>query len=78
MEIAEARLDGRRPTEPAFVLAGADADLTKLKAMVRERRAPKRTYTVVMTPVVGAHGGPGTLGMALYAEDGMKPERITS
>jgi DegV family protein with EDD domain len=69
VEIAEERLAGRRPKELAFIHAEADADLARLEAMVQERLKPERTYTVVMTPVVGTHGGPGTLGMAFYAED---------
>lgn len=69
IEIVEERLNGRQPKELGYVHAEADADLVKLRAMVDERWTPEATYTVVMTPVVGTHGGPGTLGIAFYAED---------
>jgi len=69
IEIVEERLNGRQPKELGYVHAEADADLVRLRAMVDERWTPEATYTVVMTPVVGTHGGPGTLGIAFYAED---------
>ncbi len=68
IEIAENWLDGARPRELALIQAEAEADLAKFGAMVRERLNPERVYTVTLSPVVGTHGGPGTLGMAFYAE----------
>ena len=70
IEIAEERLVGRRPTELALIHAEAEADLPMFEEMVRGRLNPKRLYTVTLSPVVGTHGGPGTLGVAFYAAEG--------
>jgi len=69
IELAEERLDGRRPKEAAIIQAEAHADLGKFKEMVRERLNPERLYTVTLSPVLGTHGGPGTLGIAFCTED---------
>jgi len=70
IELAEERLEGRRPKEAAIMQAEAHADLDKFRDMVRGRLNPERLYTVTLSPVLGTHGGPGTLGIAFYAEDG--------
>ena len=69
IELAEERLDGRRPKEAAIIQAEAHADLGKFKEMVRERLNPERLHTVTLSPVLGTHGGPGTLGIAFCAAD---------
>lgn len=67
VEIAEERLDGQNPTELAIIQAEAEDDLPDFKEMIRERLKPEQLYTVTLSPVVGTHGGPGTLGMAFTA-----------
>ncbi|MCJ7551373.1 MAG: DegV family protein [Anaerolineae bacterium] len=69
IEIAEERLEGRRPKEAGIIQADAHADLEKFKEMVRERLNPERLHTVTLSPAVGTHGGPGTLGIAFCTED---------
>lgn len=69
IEIAEERLEGRRPKEAAIIQADAHADLEKFEEMVRERLNPERLHTVTLSPAVGTHGGPGTLGIAFCTED---------
>ncbi len=69
IEIAESRLGGQRPTELAIMQAEADGDLPQFTEMVEQRLRPKRLYSRVLSPVVGTHGGPGTLGFAFYAGD---------
>ncbi len=71
IEIAEERLSGERPTELAIVHAEAEADLPTFTEMVIERLKPEQIYTRVLTPVVGTHGGPGTLGVTFYTADGV-------
>jgi len=68
VEIAEARLQGRQPAALAMIHAEADGELPEFTEMVVERLRPKTLYTRALTPVVGTHGGPGTLGIALYTE----------
>ena len=69
IEIAEDRLGGQRPTELAIMQAEADDDLPRFTEMIEERLKPKRLYSRVLSPVVGTHGGPGTLGFAFYTAD---------
>ncbi len=69
IQIAEERLQGRRPTELALMQAEAEDDLPWFSQMVSERLKPERMYTRMLTPVVGTHGGPGTLGVAFYTLD---------
>lgn len=68
VQIVEERLDGQQPEELAIIHAEAEADLADFEEMVRARLKPKRVYTVTLSPVVGTHGGPGTLGIALHAD----------
>jgi DegV family protein with EDD domain len=68
VEIAESRLQGRQPVALSIIHAEADADLPEFTEMVAQRLRPAATYTRVLTPVVGTHGGPGTLGIAFYTE----------
>jgi DegV family protein with EDD domain len=69
IEIAEERLAGKRPAELSIVHAEAEADLPAFTEMVVERLKPERIYTATLTPVVGTHGGPGTIGVAFYTGD---------
>lgn len=66
IQIAEERLDGQQPTELAIMEAEAEADLDWVRDMVTQRLRPKKIYTRVLTPVVGTHGGPGTIGIAFH------------
>jgi len=67
VELAEQRLDGRQPSELAFMSTAADDDLAWMTELVVDRLRPRRVYSVVLTPVVGTHGGPGTIGIAFHA-----------
>ncbi len=69
IEIAQERLGGRRPTELAVMHATSPDDLKAFEEMIVEELRPERMLTRVLTPVVGTHAGPGTLGIAFYADD---------
>lgn len=69
IEIAEERLAGRRPKELALIHAEAEEDLATVAEMVQERLQPEQVHTVTLSPVVGTHGGPGTVGLAFYADE---------
>ncbi len=69
IEIAEDRLAGRRPAELSIIHAEAQADLPAFTEMVTDRLKPEHMTTRILTPAVGTHGGPGTLGIAFYTED---------
>ncbi len=68
VDIAEERLAGRQPADLSIVHAEADADLPAFTEMVVERLKPKHLHTRTLSPVVGTHGGPGTMGVAFYTD----------
>ncbi len=65
---AQQRLNGRRPAELAVVQANAEKDAERLTGWVNEQLRPMRLYHSILSPVVGTHGGPGTVGVAFYPE----------
>jgi DegV family protein with EDD domain len=66
IQIAEERLDGGRPTELAIMEAEAGDDVDWVREMIVKNLRPERMYTRVLTPVVGTHGGLGTIGIAFH------------
>lgn len=69
LDIAEERL-GRAPMAEATIV---DIDCPEqgddVAAKVEERFSPKQLYRSGVSPVVGTHVGPGSVGFAFYAED---------
>jgi DegV family protein with EDD domain len=68
IEIAEERLQGKHPVALSIIHAQADAELPEFTELVAERLRPAALYTRALTPAVGTHGGPGTLGIAFYTD----------
>jgi DegV family protein with EDD domain len=66
IELIEERLDGRQPTAMSILHAAAEDEVTEFAAELRGRLKPASLYTRVLTPVVGTHGGPGTIGVAYH------------
>ena len=64
LEIVEERAHGEPIVEAAIIHAGAD-EVDWLKAELIAKLKPQQTHVCTLTPVVGTHGGPGTLGIAL-------------
>lgn len=64
--LAEERLAGERPTELGLIYTQLDDTVVWFKDLVEDRLAPGKIYTSLLTPVVGTHGGPGTIGIAFY------------
>jgi len=64
--LAEERLAGERPTELGLIYTQRDDTVVWFKDLVEDRLAPGKIYTSLLTPVVGTHGGPGTIGIAFY------------
>jgi len=69
VEIMEKRWTGRLPTEIAIVQAQAGDDLPWFVELMESRIRCEKSCTRVLTPVVGTHVGPGTIGMVAYALD---------
>ncbi len=64
LEVMQARLAGRSPVRLATVHAAAEADARLLLEEARERFDAIEVLMADASPVVGAHAGPGTVGLA--------------
>ncbi|HIC88520.1 MAG TPA: DegV family protein, partial [Anaerolineae bacterium] len=53
----------------AVVHANAPDERDKVRAQVEERFHPVELYTADLSPVVGTHVGPGTVGVAFYTDE---------
>ncbi|MCB2210181.1 DegV family protein [bacterium] len=67
LDLVEKGIDGREPVRIAPFHAAADADCDDMTAMAVERFNPVETIPSFVSPVVGAHTGPGTLSIAYMA-----------
>lgn len=66
IEVAESRLQGKTPAELIIMHTGIDADVDFFTALVQDRLKPAVCTHSLITPVVGAHTGPRTIGIAFY------------
>jgi DegV family protein with EDD domain len=64
----EERVDGN-PVHVAVLHADSLEEARHLKQLVEERFDCLEIFTCSMTPVMGAHTGPGLLGLAFYADE---------
>lgn len=63
----ERRLDGQRMPHVAVMHADAPAVAEELAAVLRDRLQPAELLTCEFTSVMGAHAGPGFIGVAFYS-----------
>jgi DegV family protein with EDD domain len=68
LEIAAERLAGREMAESAVVDVDSPAEGEMLAGMVKQHFAPASPLRAGVSPVVGTHAGPGTVGIAFYAK----------
>lgn len=66
IDIAVERLGGKTPAGVAIIHAQAGDDVALVEGWVKERLKVDTVLDAVLTPVVGTHGGPGTLGLVFY------------
>ncbi len=69
LEIAAERLGSRPMAEATVVDIDNPVDGEAVSKMVIERFNPKVVHRSQVSPVVGTHTGPGTIGFAFYAEE---------
>jgi DegV family protein with EDD domain len=69
LEIAEGRLGEKAMAEAAVADIDSLASGDAFAEVVRERFAPPVLHRAGVSPVVGTHVGPGTIGFAFYAEE---------
>jgi len=67
VEIAEARIGGRRPVRVATLHANAEEDAKRILADASERFQSIESILSEVSPTVGTHTGPGTVGLAFMA-----------
>ena len=68
LEIAAERLGGKPMAEATIVDIDNPGDGDAVAQMVVDRFAPKVIHRSEVSPVVGTHTGPGTIGLAFYAD----------
>lgn len=68
LEIAEERLGGKPMTEVAVIDVDVSKEGDTVAEQVRERFDISPVYRSTVSPVLGAHTGPGTVGMGFYPE----------
>jgi DegV family protein with EDD domain len=68
LDIAEERLGGKRMAEAAVIDAGTPEEGDALAEQVRERFGISPVYRTQVSPAIGTHAGPGTVGLVFYAE----------
>jgi DegV family protein with EDD domain len=68
LEVAEERLGGKQMAEAAVIDADSPAEGDAIAEQVRERFGISPVYRTPLSPAIGTHGGPGTVGITFYAE----------
>jgi len=68
LDVAEERLGGKRMAAAAVIDADSPEEGDGLAEQVRGRFGISPVYRTVLSPAIGTHGGPGTVGLAFYAE----------
>ena len=68
IELLKSRMDGGSPINMVGVVgAAADKSMTKLMADIKENFQPNEIMMADLSPVIGTHTGPGTVGVAYVA-----------
>ena len=68
LDIVEERLGGRQMGEASILEAGNPEERKVVAQQVKERFGISTVYHAMVSPVIGTHVGPGTVGIAFYAE----------
>ncbi len=68
IEIMDERVSSATPLHVAVVHGDAGEEAHKLEQIIAERYKPVELMLSEITPVIGTHMGPGTLGLAFYNE----------
>ncbi len=68
VELAERYASGQRPIEMAVMHTGLTDEIAQFIEFAQQRLQPLQLYTGLLTPVIGSHTGPGTVGLGFYTE----------
>ena len=69
LEVMRERV-GNAPVHAAVIHANVPEEAVRLQEQVRERFPYAELHLAELSPVIGTHVGPGTVGVAFYAEEG--------
>jgi DegV family protein with EDD domain len=67
-ELLQGELGTGRPVHMAVINVAAAAEAESLRKELEARFQPVEIMSTEVSPVIGAHAGPGTVGVAFYAE----------
>lgn len=73
LELMEQRIPGGSPVHAAIHHVQALDEAMVLEKQVRSRFNCRNVYFSEIGPVIGAHVGPGTVGVAFYSDQGFAP-----
>jgi len=68
LDIAEERLEGKRMAGAAIIDVDSRKEADAIAERVKKRFGVSAVYCTPVSPVIGAHAGPGTVGICFYAE----------
>ena len=68
LNVAEERLGGKRMAEAAVLDVDSPEEGDAVAEQVRERFDISTVYRTTVSPTIGTHAGPGTVGIAFYPE----------
>ncbi len=68
LDVAEERLAGKRMAEVAVLDVDTPTEGYAVAEMVKERFGMPVVYRTTVSPAIGAHVGPGTVGICFYPE----------
>lgn len=68
LEVAEERLGGKRMAQAAVLDVDSPEEGDAVAEQVREHFRISTIYRTTVSPAIGTHAGPGTVGIAFYAE----------
>ena len=66
LDIVEERLGGRQMAEVAVLDADSPEEAGAVAEQVKERFGISTVYCAMVSPVIGTHVGPGTIGISFY------------
>ena len=69
LDVVEERLGGKKMIEAALLDIDVPEEGDQVGEMVKERFPGVRLIRSTVSPVVGTHAGPGTIGLAFYGEE---------
>jgi len=69
LTVADERLGGRKMAEVGVIDVDSPAEGDALAEQVKDRFGVSTVYRTTVSPAIGTHAGPGTVGIAFYAAD---------